>query len=71
MFVPYETHAVRGEEAGLVQLHREVEARLAAQAGEQAVGLFQLDYALHRALCERLDIHRRRHIRVGHDGGGV
>ena len=45
-----EPDAVLAQEAGLVQLHGEVQARLPAEAGEQAVGLFLLDYALHRAL---------------------
>lgn len=62
---------MRGEEAALVQLHGEIEAGLSAQSGEQAVGLLFLDYALNRALCERLYVHGGGHVGVGHYSGGV
>ena len=66
-----EPDAVLAQEAGLVELHGEVQARLPAEAGEEAVGLFLFDYALHRALVERLDIDRGGHVGVGHDRGRV
>ena len=59
------------QEAGLVELHGEVQARLPAETGKKAVGLFLFDYALHRALVQGLDVDRGGHVGVGHDGGRV
>ena len=67
----YEPDAVGLEEAGLVKLHGEIQAGLAAEAGEQTVGLFLFNNALDRAAVQRLDVDRVRHVGVGHDGRGV
>ena len=64
-------HVVALQEALLGQLHGEGQARLAAKAGEDAVGLFLLDDALDGGQVQRLDIDFVRHGLVGHNGGGV
>ena len=64
-------HVVALQEALLGQLHGEGQARLAAKAGEDAVGLFLLDDALDGGQVQGLDIDFIRHGLVGHNGGGV
>ena len=54
--VPMQAHAVLFEEALPRKLHRDGQAGLAAQSGEQAVRLFLEDDALDRLLCQRLKI---------------
>ena len=66
-----QAHAVRAQEAAPVQLHGDVQPRLPAEPGEQAVGPLRFDDALHRARAERLYVNAVRHAGVGHDGGGV
>ena len=66
-----EPDAVLVQETGFVELHGEVQAGLSAEAGEETVGLFLLDYALHGALVERLDVHRGGHVGISHDRGRV
>ena len=66
-----EPDAVRLEETGFVELHGEVQARLPAEAREEAVGLFLFDDALDGAAVQGLDVDGGGHVRVRHDGGGV
>ena len=64
-------HVVGVEDAGTVERGGEVEARLAAQIGQQRVGLALLDDRLERGHVERLDVGLVGHHRVGHDRGRV
>ena len=59
------------EDAGLGEGRREVEGRLAAQPGEQALGLLPGDHRLDRLDGQRLEIDRVGDGRVGHDRGRV
>ncbi|CAM4383312.1 hypothetical protein DEMA109039_16660 [Deinococcus marmoris] len=61
-------HAVLFQRAALVQLHRQVQRGLAAQRGEQGVGLLLDDHLLHKFGCQRLQIRRVGQIGIGHDG---
>ncbi len=64
-------HAGPLEDAGACQRDGEVERRLAAQAGQDAVGPLALDDALHRFDRQRLEVDDVRDARVGHDRGRV
>ncbi len=55
------------EDAALLELHRQVEGRLAAQRGQQRIRPFALDDARERAHIERLDVRAGGKVRVGHD----
>ena len=59
------------QEAAFAQLHREVQAGLAAEVGQQRVRALLLDDLLHRFHGHRLDVDLVRHGLVGHDGRGV
>ncbi len=59
------------EHAGRDQLHGQVEGRLAAEGGQQRVGLLPLDDAGEDADVERLDVGGVGELRVGHDRGRV
>ncbi len=59
------------EDAGLREGHRQVERRLATEAGQQALGLLAGDDRLDRLDGERLEVDDVRHGRVGHDRGRV
>ena len=59
------------QEALLVQLHGQGQARLAAQARQDGVGLFFLDDAFDGLHRQRLQVDLVGHGLVGHDGGGV
>ena len=59
------------EETAAGQLHREVQAHLAAEVGQDGIGLFLLDDALNDLGGQRLDVDMIGNVRVGHDGGGV
>ena len=59
------------EETAAGQFHREVQAHLAAQVGQDGVGLLLLDDALDDLGGQRLDVDMIGNVRVGHDGGGV
>ena len=69
--VPSSRIGVSLEDAGVGQLHGQVERGLAAQAGQQAVGPLPGDDRLDRLDGQRLEIDRRRRPRVGHDRGRV
>ena len=59
------------QEALLVQLHGQGQARLAAQARQHAVRLLLFDDALDGLHGQRLQVDLVRQGLVGHDGGGV
>ena len=59
--------AVALERAVLVKALGEVEGRLPAERRQQRVGLLALDHLRDRAGQQRLDVGRRRELRVGHD----
>ena len=59
------------EKALPVQLHRQRQARLAAQPRQHAVGLFLFDDVLHGLDRQRLQVDLVRQRLVGHDRGGV
>ena len=61
--------AVQKSAAG--QLHRQVQAHLAAQVRQDGVGLLLLDDALDDLGGQRLNVNMIGNVGVGHDGGGV
>ena len=63
--------AVLLQDAVLVQVHRGVQAGLAAERGQQGVGPFLLDDLLDDLPGDRLDVGAVGRLRVGHDGGRV
>ena len=66
-----QTHAAAVQETVAGQLHREVQTHLAAQVGQDGIGLFLLDDALDHFRRQRLDVDMIGNIGVGHDGGRV
>ena len=66
-----EADVVLLQKALLVELHRERQARLAAEPGEETVGLFLFNNALDGGQRERLEINFVRERLVGHDRRGV
>ena len=60
-----------GQEAGLVQLHAQVQPGLPAQGGQDAVRLFLFNDLLQHLHGQRLDVYLIRDILIGHDGGRV
>ena len=66
-----QTDVVLFEEAALVQLHGERQARLAAQRRQYAVRLLFEDDALEHLHGERFDVYLVGHRLVRHYGGGV
>ena len=59
------------QRAVVVQRHRQVEGRLAAQRGQQRVGPLALDDLGHELRRQRLHVRPAGHLGVGHDGGRV
>ena len=59
------------QDAVLVQVHRGVEAGLAAERGQQGVGPFLLDDLGDDLPGDRLDVGAVGRLRIGHDGGRV
>ena len=70
-FAGQQADAAAVEETAAGQLHREVQAHLAAEVRQDGVGLFLLDDALDDLGGQRLDVDMIGNVRVGHDGGGV
>ena len=66
-----QAHAAAAQKTGAGQLHRKVEAHLAAEVGQDGVGLFFFDDALDNGGGQRFDVDMVGNIGVGHDGGGV
>ncbi len=63
--------AVLLQHAVMVQVHRQVQARLAAEGGQQGVGPLGLDHLGDDLPGQRLDVGAVGHLRVGHDRGRV
>ena len=70
-FVPMRRDAVLLQKALLVELHRQRQARLAAETGEKTVWLLLFNDALDGGQRERLEINLVREGLVGHDRRGV
>jgi len=64
-------HPVLCQGAVLGQGHRQGEGGLTAHGGQQGIGLLDLDHPGHHLGGERLDVGAIRHVRIGHDRGGV
>ena len=60
-----------GQHAGPLELHGEVERRLAAQRRQQRVGALAAQHAGHALEVERLEVRRVGPVGVGHDRGRV
>ncbi len=54
-----------------VQIHRQVQAGLAAKRRQQGVGPLGLDHLGHHLPGQRLDVRAVGHLRVGHDRGRI
>ena len=67
----YYLNAVLLEDACLVKLGAEVEARLAAEVGEKSVGALLFDYLSKSFEVERLDVSNISNIGIRHDSCGV
>ena len=63
--------AVLLQQTGMRHVHGQVERRLAAEPGEDALGPLALQDALHGGHGQRLEIDRIRDARIGHDRGRV
>ena len=66
-----QAHAAAVQKAVAGQFHAEVQAHLAAQVGQDGIGLFLFDDAFHDLGGQRLDIDMIGNVGVGHDGSGV
>ena len=64
-------HPALLQDALLLQLHGQVQARLAADAGDDGVGPLVAQYLRHVFQRQRLHVHLIRDGRVRHDGSGV
>jgi hypothetical protein len=53
------------------QGHRQIERGLAAHGGQQRIGALDFDHPPHHLGRERLDVGAIRHVRIGHDRGGI
>ena len=70
-FAGQQADAAAVKETAASQLHREVQAHLAAEVRQDGVGLLLLDDALDDLGGQRLDVDMIGDVGVGHDGGGV
>ena len=64
-------HAVFFKDPLAIEIHREVQSRLAAHRGQNRIGLFLGDDALKHLPVEGFDVGGVGHGRIGHDGRGV
>ena len=64
-------HAVLLQHAGVRQIHRQVQAGLPADGGQQGIGPLGRDDLLAERHGQRLDVGRVGHLGVGHDGGRI
>ena len=64
-------HAVFLEYALLIQGHADIQARLSAETGQNAVRTFLLDDLRHRLFRDRLQVNPVRNPVVCHDGGRI
>ena len=64
-------NAVLLEGAVFGEGHRQVEGGLAAHGGQEGVRALLFDHPTHDIGGERLDVGAIRHVRIGHDRGGV
>ena len=68
---PDQLHTIFLKDAVLVEVERAVQRGLAAHCGQDRVGFLALDDLFDEVGRDRFDIGRIRHVRVGHDCGGV
>ena len=66
-----QAHAAAVQKAVAGQFHAEVQAHLAAQVGQDGIGLFLLDDALDDLSGQGFDIDMIGNVGVGHNGSGV
>ena len=66
-----EFNAVLFENAFAIEIHGQVESRLAAHGGQNSVWAFLFNDAGHHLPVHGLDVGGIGHLRVGHDGGRV
>ena len=66
-----ELHTEATQGAAAVEIHGEVEGRLAAEGGEERIGAFALEDGLEALRGEGLDVGAVGGGRVGHDGGRI
>ena len=66
-----QAHAAAVQKAVAGQFHAEVQAHLAAQVGQDGIGLFLLDDALDDLGGQGLDIDMIGNVGVGHNSSGV
>ena len=66
-----QAHAAAIQKAAARQLHRQVQAGLTAEVGQDGVGLFFFDDALDDLRRQRLDVDMVGNVGVGHNGSGV
>ena len=59
------------QDALLLELHGEVQARLSAQGGQDGIGLLHLQHAAHGWDGQRLNVDLIRNVFIRHDRGGV
>ena len=62
-----ERNTVRLENSGVVQLHRDVERRLAAHRGKESIRFLFLDHELDELSGDGLDVRPVGELRIGHD----
>jgi hypothetical protein len=59
------------EDSGVSKLYCQIEARLASERGQYAVGLFSGDDSFQDFHRQRFDVHEIGDSLIGHDGGGI
>ena len=68
---PQQAYAVLVENAGISQVHREIQAGLSSKSGQQTIGPLTVKDAVQYLDCERLHVDAVRRGLIGHDGSRV